>query len=286
MGKLYNFLGLSVGVNPGMPHSDKRRRRRHHLRHQQRIRLRLPARQHGVVEGGYVQRGLNFAIVDEVDSILIDEGAHAADHLRPGRRIAGDCTSRSTASCPRCRARRRKRARATTGSTRSRSRCTCPRRAEHAEELLRKAGILGTRTACTRPHNIHVVHHLNAGLRRAHLPARRGLHRPRRRGGHRRRVHRPHPGRRRWSDGLHQAVEAKEGVPVQRENQTSPAITFQNLFRMYAKVRHDRHRGYRGLRVPEIYGLEVVVIPTHRPMVRRTIRTWCSSTATASSARC
>ena len=77
------------------------------------------------------------------------------------------------------------------------------------------------------------------------------------------------PGRR-WSDGLHQAVEAKEGVPIQRENQTLASITFQNYFRMYKKL-----SGMTGTADTEayefqqIYGLEVVVIPTHRPMIRK-----------------
>jgi preprotein translocase subunit SecA len=83
---------------------------------------------------------------------------------------------------------------------------------------------------------------------------------------------------RRWSDGLHQAVEAKEGVPIQRENQTVASITFQNYFRLYKKL-----AGMTGTADTEayefqqIYGLEVVVIPTHRPMVRKDIRIWCSS---------
>ena len=103
---------------------------------------------------------------------------------------------------------------------------------EHAEALLRGAGILEGEDSLYAPHNIHVVHHLNAGL--------------------------------------HQAVEAKEGVPVQRENQTLASITFQNLFRMYGKL-----AGMTGTADTEafefqsIYGLEVVVIPTNKPMIRK-----------------
>ena len=142
---------------------------------------------------------------------------------------------------------------------------------EHAEELLRKAGILGEDDSLYAPQNIHVVHHLNAGLR-AHAIYQRDDHYIVRDGeviivdeftG------RTLPGRR-WSDGLHQAVEAKEGVPVQRENQTLASITFQNLFRMY-----DKLSGMTGTADTEafefesIYSLEVVVIPTHRPMIRK-----------------
>src|SRR5690606_7459362 len=141
---------------------------------------------------------------------------------------------------------------------------------EHAEALLREAGIIDQDDSLYAPNNIHVVHHLNAGLR-AHGIYQRDVDYIVRDGeviivdeftG------RPLPGRR-WSDGLHQAVEAEEGVPVQRENQPRASITFQNLFRMYGKL-----AGMTGTADTEafefsnIYGLEVVVIPTHRPMIR------------------
>src|SRR4249919_4125880 len=142
---------------------------------------------------------------------------------------------------------------------------------EHAEQLLREAGIVAEADTLYSANNLAVVHHLNAGLR-AHALYQRDVDYIVRDGevvivdeftG------RTLPGRR-WSDGLHQAVEAKERVPVQRENQTLASITFQNLFRMYAKL-----SGMTGTADTEayefqnIYGLEVVVIPTHRPMVRK-----------------
>ena len=142
---------------------------------------------------------------------------------------------------------------------------------EHAEELLRSAGILGADESLYAPQNIHVVHHLNAAMR-AHAIYQRDVDYIVRDGevvivdeftG------RTLPGRR-WSDGLHQAVEAKEGVAVQRENQTLASVTFQNLFRMYRKL-----SGMTGTADTEayefqsIYGLEVVVIPTNQPMVRK-----------------
>jgi preprotein translocase subunit SecA len=142
---------------------------------------------------------------------------------------------------------------------------------EHAERLLREAGILKEEDNLYDPQNLAVVHHLNAAVR-AHAIYQRDVDYIVREGeviivdeftG------RTLPGRR-WSDGLHQAVEAKEGVPIQRENQTLASITFQNYFRMYKKL-----SGMTGTADTEayefqsIYGLEVAVIPTHRPMVRK-----------------
>jgi preprotein translocase subunit SecA len=131
--------------------------------------------------------------------------------------------------------------------------------------------VLGADESLYAAQNIHVVHHLNAAMR-AHAIYQADVDYIVRDGeviivdeftG------RTLPGRR-WSDGLHQAVEAKEGVQVQRENQTLASVTFQNLFRMYKKL-----SGMTGTADTEayefqnIYGLEVVVIPTHRPMVRK-----------------
>jgi preprotein translocase subunit SecA len=142
---------------------------------------------------------------------------------------------------------------------------------EHAEELLREAEILKENDSLYDAQNLMVVHHLNAALRAftlyqldVHYIVRDGEVI----------IVDEFTGRtlqgRRWSDGLHQAVEAKEGVPIQRENQTLASITFQNYFRLYSKL-----SGMTGTADTEafefhsIYGLEVVVIPTHRPMVRK-----------------
>src|SRR3546814_3659387 len=142
---------------------------------------------------------------------------------------------------------------------------------EKAEELLRQAGILEGDDSRDASHNIHVVHHLNAALR-AHAIYQRDVDYIVRDGEVI--IVDEFTGRtltgRRWSDGLHQAVEAKERVNVQRENQTLASITFQNLFRMYGKL-----AGMTGTADTEayefqsIYALEVVVIPTNRPMVRK-----------------
>jgi preprotein translocase subunit SecA len=141
----------------------------------------------------------------------------------------------------------------------------------HAEALLKEAGVLGEDDSLWDAKNLMAVHHLNAGLR-AHSLYNRDVDYIVRDGEVI--IVDEFTGRtlagRRWSDGLHQAVEAKEGVPIQRENQTLASITFQNYFRLYKKL-----SGMTGTADTEayefqnIYGLEVVVIPTHRPMVRK-----------------
>jgi preprotein translocase subunit SecA len=226
MGKLYNWLGLSVGVvYPGMPHGDKKApptARRHHLRHQQRIRLRLPARQHGAVEGRPLPARPQLR--DRRRSRLDPDrrGAHAADHLRSGRRIARTVRQGQPHRAAAEVRQERKTAPAISGSTRRPSRCICPKPGRSTPKACCAVPASSPRTrACTPPHNIHVVHHLNAAMR-AHALYQRDVDYIVRDGevvivdeftG------RTLPGRR-WSDGLHQAVEAKEGVPVQRENQT------------------------------------------------------------------
>src|SRR5690348_10462720 len=142
---------------------------------------------------------------------------------------------------------------------------------EHAEQLLRREGIIGEDEGLYDSQHIAVVHHLNAALR-ANGIYQRDVDYIVRDGEVI--IVDEFTGRtlagRRWSDGLHQAVEAKEGVPIQRENQTLASITFQNLFRMYKKL-----AGMTGTADTEayefqsIYNLEVVVIPTHRPMIRK-----------------
>ncbi len=142
---------------------------------------------------------------------------------------------------------------------------------EHAENILTAAGLLPHGSSLYDAHNISLMHHLHAALR-AHSLFHRDQHYVVQNGevvivdeftG------RLMPGRR-WSDGLHQAVEAKEGVPIQRENQTLASITFQNYFRMYGKL-----AGMTGtadteaFEFQQIYHLEIVVIPTHQPMVRK-----------------
>ena len=275
MGKLYNWLGLSVGVvYPGMPHSDKRDAYASDITYGTNNEFGFDYLRDNMAlsKADRYQRGLHYAIVDEVDSILIDEArtpliiSGPADdspelYIRVNRVVPnlvkqevedgegdfwvdekGKQVHLSEAGM------------------------------EHAEQLLVEAGILdGETEGLYAPQNLTVVHHLNAALR-AHAIYQRDVDYIVRDGEVV--IVDEFTGRtlsgRRWSDGLHQAVEAKEGVPVQRENQTLASITFQNLFRMYKKL-----SGMTGTADTEafefqsIYGLEVVVIPTNRPTIRK-----------------
>jgi len=275
MGKLYNWLGLTVGVIwPGMPHGEtKREAYRADITYGTNNEFGFDYLRDNMAlsKADRYQRGLNYAIIDEVDSILIDEARTPLIISGPAddspelyikvNRIVPSLVRQETEDGD--------------GDfwvdEKGKQVHLSEAGQEHAEELLRRAGILGEDDSLYAPQNIHVVHHLNAGLR-AHAIYQRDDHYIVRDGeviivdeftG------RTLPGRR-WSDGLHQAVEAKEGVPVQRENQTLASITFQNLFRMYGKL-----SGMTGTADTEayefesIYGLEVVVIPTHRPMIRK-----------------
>ncbi|MUV13809.1 preprotein translocase subunit SecA [Noviluteimonas gilva] len=275
MGKLYNWLGLSVGVvYPGMPHSDKHAAYAADITYGTNNEFGFDYLRDNMAlakEDRY-QRGLHYAIVDEVDSILIDEARtpliisgpadesqdlyHVIDAIVPN--LSRQKTEESEGDY--------------FVDEKGKQVHLSEAGMEHVEDLLREAGVLkGDEDALYAAQNIHVVHHLNAALR-AHAIYQRDVDYIVRDDevvivdeftG------RTLPGRR-WSDGLHQAVEAKERVAVQRENQTLASITFQNLFRMYGKL-----SGMTGTADTEayefqnIYGLEVIVIPTHRPMVRK-----------------
>ncbi|MEQ4574252.1 MAG: preprotein translocase subunit SecA [Gammaproteobacteria bacterium] len=275
MGKLYNWLGLSVGVvYPGMPHSDKHAAYAADITYGTNNEFGFDYLRDNMAlsKADRYQRGLHYAIVDEVDSILIDEArtpliiSGPADespelYIRVNR-IVPQLTRQAEEEGE--------------GDywvdEKSKQVHLSEAGMERAEELLRQAGIIGgDAEGLYAAQNLSVVHHLNAALR-AHAIYQRDVDYIVRDGevvivdeftG------RTLPGRR-WSDGLHQAVEAKEGVPVQRENQTLASITFQNLFRMYKKL-----SGMTGTADTEayefqsIYGLEVVVIPTNKPTIRK-----------------
>ena len=274
MGKLYGWLGLTTGVvYPGMPHSDKGAAYACDITYGTNNEFGFDYLRDNMAlakEDRY-QRGLHYAIVDEVDSILIDEARTPLIISGPADE-SPELYLRVNAVVPGL-ARQEKED--TPGDfwvdEKQKQVHMSEAGQEHAELLLRQAGILGEDESLYAPQNIHVVHHLNAAMR-AHSIYQRDVDYIVRDGevvivdeftG------RTLPGRR-WSDGLHQAVEAKEGVQVQRENQTLASVTFQNLFRMYKKL-----SGMTGTADTEayefqnIYGLEVVVIPTHRPMVRK-----------------
>jgi preprotein translocase subunit SecA len=279
MGKIYRFLGLAVGVN--LPHMEPEKKREAYaadITYGTNNEfgfdyLRDNMAMH--VEERY-QRGLTYAIVDEVDSILIDEA-------RTPLIISGQAEDRTELYY------RMNEVAPLLTRQKEEKKTDQPDPAgdfwvdekghqillseaghQRAEEILTRVGLLPPGASLYEPAYINLVHLLYASLRAHHL------------------YHRDQhyvvqngeviivdefTGRlmqgRRWSDGLHQAVEAKEKVEIQNENQTLASITFQNYFRMYGKL-----SGMTGTadteayEFQEIYGLEVVVIPTHRPMVR------------------
>ena len=275
MGRLYNWLGLSVGVvYPGMPHGDKREAYAADITYGTNNEFGFDYLRDNMAltRADRYQRGLHYAIVDEVDSILIDEArtpliiSGPADdspelYIRVNR-VVPQLVKQETEEGE--------------GDywvdEKGKQVHLSEAGMEHAEELLRQAGIIDADNdgGLYAAQNLTVVHHLNAALR-AHAIYQRDVDYIVRDGEVV--IVDEFTGRtlagRRWSDGLHQAVEAKEGVPVQRENQTLASITFQNLFRMYKKL-----SGMTGTADTEayefqsIYGLEVVVIPTNKPTVR------------------
>ena len=218
-----------------------------------------------------VQRVLSFAIVDEVDSILIDEARTPLIISGPAEEST-DTYIAIDKIIPRL-----KRQETEEGAgdfhvdEKQRQVALSEQGHEHVESLMIEAGLLREGESLYDPGNIRLMHHLNAALR-AHALYKRDVEYIVR-GGEVIIVDeftgRTMPGRR-WSEGLHQAVEAKEGVEVREENQTIASITFQNYFRLYDKL--SGMTGTADTEAPEflqIYGLEVTVIPTHRPMVRK-----------------
>jgi preprotein translocase subunit SecA len=280
MGKVYTFLGMTVGVVwPGMDHADKRAAYAADITYGTNNEFGFDYLRDNMAlssEQRY-QRGLNFAIVDEVDSILIDEARTPLIISGPSdespqlyvkvNRIVPRMTRQEHEDKPN--------EPPAPGDywvdEKQKQVHMSEEGMQHAEDLLRADGIIGEDEGLYDSQHIAVVHHLNAALR-AQAIYQRDVDYIVRDGEII--IVDEFTGRtlqgRRWSDGLHQAVEAKEGVPIQRENQTLASITFQNLFRMYKKL-----SGMTGTADTEayefqsIYGLEVVVIPTHKPMVRK-----------------
>ncbi|TLY67426.1 MAG: preprotein translocase subunit SecA, partial [Gammaproteobacteria bacterium] len=274
MGPVYRFLGLSVGVikNAQSP-SEKRAAYACDITYgtnnefgfdylRDNLAFRLEER---------VQRGVAFAVVDEVDSILIDEARTPLIISGPAEEST-ELYLRINELVPRL-TRQKEEEGPGDFSLEEKTKQVHITEAghEHVEQLMLQAGLLKEGESLYDPANIRLMHHLNAALR-AHALYKRDVEYIVRAGeviivdeftG------RTMPGRR-WSDGLHQAVEAKEGVRVREENQTVASITFQNYFRLYKKL--SGMTGTADTEAPEfmqIYGLEVVVIPTHRPMIRK-----------------
>jgi len=276
MGRIYRFLGLTVGVIvSGQSPQEKREAYACDITYATNNELGFDYLRDNMAFSlaDKVQRGQNFAIVDEVDSILIDEA-------RTPLIISGptdddpELYRKINAIIPKLVAQAKddeegpgdfaldekgKQVHLTEAGH------------EKVEELLRKSGLLGEEDSLYDAANIILMHHLNALLRAHHL-YRRDVEYIVRSGQVV--IIDEFTGRmmagRRWSDGLHQAIEAKEGVRIQQENQTLASITFQNYFRLYAKL-----SGMTGTADTEafefqsIYSLEVVVIPTNRAMLRK-----------------
>jgi preprotein translocase subunit SecA len=283
MGKLYGWLGLSTGVNLSqMPHDTKQAAYAADITYGTNNEFGFDYLRDNMVydSGDRVQRGLNFAIVDEVDSILIDEArtpliisGQAEDHtdlyirmnevpplltLQIGEEtpdgkgkieVPGDYTK----------------------DEKSHQVLLTEDGHEKAEQILTRMGLLPEGASLYDPANITLIHHLYAALR-AHVLFHKDQHYVVQ--NNEVVIVDEFTGRlmvgRRWSDGLHQAVEAKERVKIQNENQTLASITFQNYFRMYGKL-----AGMTGTadteayEFQEIYALETVVIPPNRPSQRK-----------------
>ncbi len=283
MGKLYNFLGLTVGINlPSMSREEKQAAYRCDITYGTNNEYGFDyLRDNMVYEvADRVQRGLNFAIVDEVDSILIDEArtpliisGQAEDHTAMYiaiNKVVPLLTKQEGEADPRTGEGVTKPGDFTLDEKTHQVFLT-EQGHENAERILFNLGLIPEGATLYDPANITLVHHLYAALRANHL-----YHRDQHyvvqdgeSGGKEIVIVDEFTGRlmsgRRWSDGLHQAVEAKEGVQIQAENQTLASITFQNYFRLYAKL-----AGMTGtadteaFEFSEIYGLETTIIPPNR----------------------
>jgi len=278
MGKLYNFLGLSVGINlPNMSREEKQVAYNADITYGTNNEFGFDyLRDNMVYEvGDRVQRGLNFAIVDEVDSILIDEArtpliisGQAEDHTEMYlaiNKVVPLLTRQEGEADPRTGEGVTKPGDYTIDEKTHQVFLT-EQGHESAERILFELGLIPEGATLYDPANISLMHHLYAALR-GNLLYHRDQHYVVQEGEVV--IVDEFTGRlmsgRRWSDGLHQAVEAKEGVQIQAENQTLASITFQNYFRLYKKL-----SGMTGTadteayEFQEIYGLETTVIPPNR----------------------
>jgi preprotein translocase subunit SecA len=283
MGRLYGFLGLSVGVNlPQMSREEKQAAYAADVTYGTNNEFGFDYLRDNMVQdtADRVARGLSYAIVDEVDSILIDEArtpliisGQAEDHTEMYVRI--------NAVVPKLKKQIGELDLRTGEGVIEPGDFTVDEKShqvfltedghENAERILGEAGLLAEGASLYDPANITLMHHVYAALRAKHL-YNRDQHYVVQDGEVI--IVDEFTGRlmtgRRWSDGLHQAVEAKEGVQIQSENQTLASITFQNYFRMYGKL-----SGMTGTadteayEFQEIYGLETVVIPPNKPTIRK-----------------
>ncbi|MEW6119299.1 MAG: preprotein translocase subunit SecA [Pseudomonadota bacterium] len=274
MGKLYGFLGLTTGVNLSqMPHDQKQAAYAADITYGTNNEYGFDYLRDNMVYqlGDKVQRPLAFGIIDEVDSILIDEARTPL--IISGQ--ADDNTElyvRVNAVPPRLTRQDKEDGEGDYWvDEKGRQVLLSESGHEKVEAVLNELGLLPEGGSLYDASNIMLMHHVYAALR-AHALFFKDQHYVVQNGEVI--IVDEFTGRlmsgRRWSEGLHQAVEAKEGVAIQKENQTLASITFQNYFRMYEKL-----SGMTGTADTEafefqsIYGLETVVIPTHRPMIRK-----------------
>jgi preprotein translocase subunit SecA len=274
MGRVYGFLGLSTGVNLSqMPHDAKQAAYASDITYGTNNEYGFDYLRDNMVYqmNEKVQRPLSFGIIDEVDSILIDEARTPL--IISGQSEENIALYQQINLVPPRLVRQKDEESEGDYSVDEKSRQVLLSEAGHekVEEILTEMGLLQPGGSLYDASNIMLMHHVYAALR-AHALYFRDQHYVVQNGEVT--IVDEFTGRmmtgRRWSEGLHQAVEAKEGVAIQKENQTLASITFQNYFRMYQKL-----SGMTGTADTEafefhsIYGLETVVIPTHRPMIRK-----------------
>ena len=279
MGKIFEFLGMTVGVNlSGQDHEQKQAAYTADITYGTNNEFGFDYLRDNMVfqKSDKVQRDLCFAIVDEVDSILIDEArtpliisGQADDNTELYLKI-NSIASKLKKVEQETQEEGQEEDGDFTVDEKSNQVILTERGYDNAEEFLLSVGLLTNEGSLYDPSNISLIHHVYGALR-AHNLFFKDQHYV---------VQNQEivivdefTGRlmsgRRWSDGLHQAVEAKEGVKIQKENQTLASITFQNYFRMY-----DKLAGMTGtadteaFEFQQIYGLETVIIPTHRNMIR------------------
>ncbi|PHJ42397.1 preprotein translocase subunit SecA [Vibrio sp. PID17_43] len=276
---LFEFLGMTVGINvPNMPPQAKKEAYQADILYGTNNEFGFDYLRDNMAfrNEDRVQRERFFAVVDEVDSILIDEARTPLIISGPAE-DSSDLYTRINLLIPQLQKQDKEDSEEYRGDghytvdEKSKQVYLTETGQEFVEELMVKNGLMEEGDTLYSPTNISLLHHVNAALR-AHVLFERNIDYIVNDDGEvvivDEHTGRTMPGRR-WSEGLHQAVEAKEGVKIQNENQTLASITFQNYFRLYEKL-----SGMTGTADTEafefqsIYGLETVVIPTNKPMVR------------------